>query len=253
MTSVLASYRPEIVFHLAAHADAAESPAQMEEALAVNTLGTARLLEACRAAGTRRVVYACSSKVYGNHPLPNRVSSPADPISSYAIAKQAGWQMCKLYARLTGIEVAAVRPSFVYGPRQNWNLVRYVEDCARRGVPVRLQGGRQTRDPLYVSDAVAALAAAGVSAKAPGLAIPAGGGTEWTVRGMTQQILDLLGSGVGIEEEAVTMRPAEIWRMYTDNNEARLLLDWTPRYSFGDGLARFLQPISPARTIAMIA
>ena len=76
---------------------------------------------------------------------------PLQPLSSYAIAKVAGWEFCKQYSRLYGLSCVSLRPTMIYGPRQSFNLVTFVAKSILEGAPqVLLDGGSQTRDPLFV-------------------------------------------------------------------------------------------------------
>ena len=232
----LRDFKPETVYHLAADVDASESFGHMTKCLESNAIGTANVLEAAHGGGAELVVYGDSSKVYGNGPVPYRESQPEAPICSYAVGKCAGWQLCRLVRSLTGMAVSSLRPTFVYGPRQNPNLITYVEKCARLGQPVRLMGGSQTRDLLYVGDAVRAFIATATEHAAWGRAIPIGGGCEITVARLCRKILELLDSRVAIIADAQKPRQTEIWRSYCDNAEARELLGWSPEVSLTQGL-----------------
>jgi UDP-glucose 4-epimerase len=234
----LSEFRPDTVFHLAAKPDAAEEFEHMEEALGVNTLGTLHVLEASKLAGVRDFVFAGSSKVYGNHEIPTRSNTPVDPVSSYAIGKYAGWQLCKLYGLTGSMRVTGIQPAFVYGPRQNWNLLSYVADCVAKNKPVHLMGGKQTRDPLFIDDAVDAFLAARKSPRTAGLCIPVGGGCEIAVSELSRAVLDVLGSSLPVVCGAQEPRPTEIWRNFTDNSEATVLFDWRPRVGLAEGLRR---------------
>ncbi len=242
IAGAIRGFRPEVVFHLAADRDAGETFSHMSTALAANAVGTANVLEAASAAGASVFVYADSCKVYGNGPVPYRASQPEAPICSYAIGKAAGWQLCRLSSALTGLSVVSVRATWVYGPRQNPNLITHVRDCIRENRPVRLLGGSQTRDLLYVDDAVAAFLSAAASPAARGRVFPIGGGAEFTVLEIARRVACTLSSPIEIVSGEEPPRLTEIWRMYTDNREARELLGWSPQVPLDDGLARALLP-----------
>ena len=70
--------------------------------------------------------------------------------------------------------------------------------------------------------------------------MPIGGGNEITVANLSQIVLDVLGCQAPIEIGAEPPRPTEIWRNYTDNVEATLLLNWKPRVTLIEGLRRTL-------------
>jgi nucleoside-diphosphate-sugar epimerase len=236
MALALSTARPTIIFHLAAEPDLGESFDQIATRLKTNTFGVLNALEGGIEAGCGRFVLADSCKVYGNQPIPHTAAQHPMPISSYAISKAAAWQLAHVVALQHRLELVSLRLTFVYGARQNWNLLRYVERCALEGGPVLLQGGSQTRDPVYVGDAVSALLAAGVSPNAPGSAIPIGGGVEMTVHDMCAKTLGVLDARLPIVVNAVSMRETEVFRSYSDNRDALRLLGWRPRCTFDDGL-----------------
>jgi UDP-glucose 4-epimerase len=245
LAGILKEFRPEAVFHLAGDVDAEEDFAQMVRSVEANTIGTVRVLEASARAGAGVLVYADSCKVYGNGPVPYRLAQPEAPVCSYAIAKSAGWQLCRLVSQATGMAVCGLRSTSVYGPRQNPNLITHVRDCVRRGVPVRLLGGSQTRDLLFVDDAVRAFAAAATRPAARGLAIPIGGGRELSVAEICRKIIGLMGSDIEVAAGANPPRLTEVWRTYCDNAEAKDLLEWSPAVSLEQGLSRVLADALP--------
>jgi UDP-glucose 4-epimerase len=242
LCATLAAFRPETVFHLAADVDAPESFEHMRASLAGNAMGTAHVLEAAANAGAETLVYADSCKVYGNGPTPYREAQPDAPLCSYAMGKAAGWRLCQLASSMTGMAVCSLRSTSAYGPRQNPNLITHVRDCARRGVPVRLMGGSQTRDMLYVDDLVRAFAAAAAEPAAWGHAIPVGGGVERTVVEICREVVNALGASIEVIADAQEPRLTEIWRSYSDNAEAAELLGWSPEVGLREGLSRTLEP-----------
>jgi nucleoside-diphosphate-sugar epimerase len=238
--AALGEFKPEVVFHLAADIDAGETFTHMAASLESNAIGTANVLEAASSAGSAVFVYADSCKVYGNGPVPYRQAQPEAPICSYAVAKAAGWQLCRLVGTLTGMAVCGLRSTFTYGPRQNPNLITHARDCVARGVPVRLLGGSQTRDLLYVDDAVRAYVAAATQPAARGCSVPIGGGRELSVVEICREVVSLMGSRIEVIAGAQQPRLTEIWRSYCDNAEAKDLLGWSPAVSLSEGLSRTL-------------
>ncbi len=149
---------PEAVIHLAAMAGvrpSIERPALYAE---VNLGGTLNLLDASRAAGVRRILFASSSSVYGNSPtVPFAESDPVDtPISPYAATKKGGELLCHTWHHLYGISIACLRFFTVYGPRQRPDLA--IHKFARmlsRGEPLPIYGdGSTSRDYTYVDDII---------------------------------------------------------------------------------------------------
>lgn len=236
MSDLFADFRPEIVFHLACHPDGKENFRQVRDSIVVNTLGVATVLEAAREAGSSAFILADSVKVFGNGGAPARLDSVVDPECSYAIAKASAWQLCRLYSHMCGIRVLGIRPTFVYGPRQNWNLISYVEKCIDANEPVRLQGGSQTRDLLYVTDAVEAFIRAALSG-ASGVSIPVGSGKEMTIREICEAALLAAGSNLPVDVAAEPPRLTEIWRSYCDNEDVDRIFGWRPSITLAEGLA----------------
>ena len=144
--------------------------------------------------------------------------------------------MCQLASSFSGLQVCSLRPTFVYGPKQNYNLISYVQDCLRKGQPILLQGGSQTRDLLYVDDAVSAFTAVLTSPNAWGHAIPVGSGNSLSVTDLCRVILGVLGAEAEIVPDAQLPRLTEIWQVECDNSDAQALLGWSRETSLEDGL-----------------
>ncbi len=236
-------FGPEILYHFAAHPDGAESHAQASAAVDVNLNGTVNLLEAFSRCGGRLFVYGDSSKVYGNGPLPHREENPIQPTSSYAVAKAAGWEMCRLYERLHDFDVVSFRPTMIYGPGQTFNLISFVvESVLEDKSEIPLMGGSQTRDPLYITDAINAfLSLAREERAAAGRVINIGGGRELTVHQLAREVVRMMGANTKLVIQPREARPTEIWRSYCDNREAEDILGWRPQVSLQDGLRLTIQ------------
>lgn len=151
------------VVHLAAIPSvprSVEDPVRCNE---VGVSGTLLLLEAARALGVRRFVYAGSSSVYGDQPeLPKRESMAPRPKSPYALSKLAGETYCTLFAELYGLSTVTLRYFNVFGPRQNPDshyaavIPRFVR-AALTGEPPHVHGdGGQTRDFTFIENVVEA-------------------------------------------------------------------------------------------------
>jgi UDP-glucose 4-epimerase len=241
LISALTSFGPETVYHLAAEADCAESLEHVRACIENNTSGTINVLDAAIQARAELFVYADSSKVYGNGPVPFCSSQAEDPVCSYAIAKSAAWRLCKLIAEREQIRVVSLRPTFVYGPRQNFNFITYVERAVLAGQPIRIQGGKQTRDLLYIQDAVRCFSSILNSQDVWGKAIPIGSGTEISIADLCKEILMVLDSDAEVMINGLPPRSTEMWRSYTDNSQIQELTGWSPKVSLQEGLTKTLQ------------
>jgi len=238
----LSDSRPEVVYFLAGHPDAAESLQQAERCVQVNVLGLLQVLEGAVLAGAKLVVIGDSSKIYGNRPVPYRDDTPPDPRSSYSISKVAGWEHAKLYARLHGLAVVSIRPTLIYGPGQGHNLISAVAGSALRSKQeIRLAGGSQTRAPLYIDDAIDALVRVGeVGHTLSGAVINLGGLEERSVLDIARMTVEATGTDVVVAEDATQIRATETQRSACDNEAAKRLLGWEPRTTLHEGLKKTL-------------
>lgn len=252
---VIAGFSPEVVFHFAGSPDAAENYRQAEAAVQNNLMGTLNALEAFRLCRGRLFVYGDSCKVYGDCAEPYRERSPARPASSYAISKMAGWEFCKFYGRLYGIATTSVRPTLIYGPRQKYNVISYVIDSVIGGKPeVRLDGGAQTRTPLYIDDAIRAfLAVIKCDGNLSERVINIGGREELSVAELARIIVELMGREIPVVSIAMRARPTEMWRSFCDNREARRMIGWQPQTDLRAGLLRTIESIKNDRLKLIMA
>ncbi|MDG4882726.1 NAD-dependent epimerase/dehydratase family protein [Mesorhizobium sp. WSM4884] len=178
LASTLAPARA--IFHLAAQTAVTTSLLDPAEDLDINLKGTFNVLEAARQASTP-VVFASTNKVYGSLPQVavrevNDRYEPADDAirangvdetigldfcTPYGCSKGAADQYVLDYAKSYGLPTAVLRMSCIYGPRQfgteDQGWVAHFLLSALSGRPITIYGdGKQVRDILHVSDAVAA-------------------------------------------------------------------------------------------------
>ena len=161
------------VIHLAARTSVPESVVDPLGYHETNTVGTLRVLEACRRASTP-VVFASSSSVYGDGAvLPAHEGLPTRPVSPYAASKAAAEAYTSAYAGSLGVPVLNFRFFNVYGPFQSPDhpyaaVIPALIDAALRGRPAQIHGdGRQSRDFTFVGSVVRLLTHAAVH-HAPG-------------------------------------------------------------------------------------
>jgi UDP-glucose 4-epimerase len=232
MRAVFDQARPDVVFHMAAQIDVRRSVADPSTDAHVNVGGTAAVLEAARLAGAWRVVLASTASVYGD---PRAVRTPEDapvaPLSPYGASKAAAETYMSLFRRLHGISTLSLRMSNVYGPRQDPHgdsgVVAIFSAAACEGRAATIYGdGRQTRDYLYVRDAVSAFLAAARSDAEGVLNISTG---------IETTLLELART-VGVQAVFARGRAGEIKRSCLDPGHAARSLGWRPAVPLAEGL-----------------
>jgi len=150
--------KPQLVLHLAAQPGvrySLENPAAYVQA---NVVGFANLLECCRHAPPRHLVFASSSSVYGANPkLPWSEADNVDhPISLYAATKKSNELMAHVYHHLHGLQITGLRYFTVYGPWGRPDMSPLVFARALiEGRPIQVfNHGDMQRDFTYVDDVV---------------------------------------------------------------------------------------------------
>jgi nucleoside-diphosphate-sugar epimerase len=215
--------------------------------------GTATVLDACRAAGVRRLVYVSSAEVYGR-PARNPVAedAPTNPLSPYGAAKLGAEALVRAFCPAVGIAAVVLRPFSVYGPRSpRESLVgRLLAQPPQDGV-VRLASLRPVRDYVHVRDLAAAVAASVERAAETPSASAApvynvGSGVGTSVEQLAALVFETAGRDARVEEAAVSDRPrgADVTELVADRSRAQAELGWAPAVSLRDGLADALAAAS---------
>ncbi len=203
-----------------------------------NVYGTQRLLEACREAKPKKLVYASSSSVYGDtDEMPMKESGPTRPISPYGVTKLAAEHLMWLYYRSYGLPTVSLRYFTVYGPRQRPDMAfnRFITAVAQ-GDEILLYGdGEQTRDFTYVDDIVAANLAAAES-DAGGELFNIGGGSRISVNEVIASIGDILGREPRVRR--LDVQRGDVRHTAADTTRAQRLLGYDPAVTLREGLGR---------------
>jgi UDP-glucose 4-epimerase len=232
--------RPELIFHLAAQNDIHASVASPAADAQANVAGTVNVLEAARAVGARVVFCSTGGALYGKDaPIPSLEDVLPLPESPFGVAKYCAEQYVVLYNRLHGCTHAILRLASVYGPRQDMAGETGViaAFCARvlaEERPVVYGDGTQTRDYVYISDAVAALLAAADQGR-PGI-WNFGTGNETSVLRLAELIGETAGRAV--EPQFAPGRPGDMQRSALAADRARRDLGWKPTVVLADGVPR---------------
>jgi nucleoside-diphosphate-sugar epimerase len=233
--------RADWVFHLAGQPGVRDSwGPSFEEYVHNNVMATQRFLDVLAQHVPKRLVYASSSSIYGDAPLPMDEGTPPRPLSPYGVTKLAAEHLVHAYGKSFGIPETSLRFFSVYGPRQRPDMAfhRFIAS-ATRGETIHVYGdGTQTRDFTYVDDVVRACLLAARIGRA-GEAINVGGGASISVNAAIDHIGALLGHPVRVERTGRQRGDAAHTRASTAR--ARNLLGWEALVPWTEGLRRQLE------------
>jgi UDP-N-acetylglucosamine 4-epimerase len=240
----------QVVLHQAALGSVPRSIENPVRSHDVNVNGFLAVLQAARAAGVRRVVYASSSSVYGDHPgLPKREEATGRALSPYAASKQCDEAYASAFGSCYGLEIVGLRYFNVFGPRQDPQgpyaavMPRWFAALVR-GEPVEIYGdGETSRDFCYVANVVQANLLAAVTARPEALGhvynVAQGGRT--TLNELFALIRDRVAAfhpeAAGRKPVYRDFRPGDVRHSLADLGKATALLGYRPTHSVAEGLA----------------
>jgi UDP-glucose 4-epimerase len=231
----------DCVYHLAARVSVPESIIYPREYNAVNVNGTVSLMEAMRDVGVKRVVFISSGAVYGNQEeQPVKETAVPNPRSPYAVSKLAGEFYIKTIGDLWGIETVSLRVFNAYGPGQHLPashppvIPNFLRQAIHNGTLVIHSQGIQTRDYVYLDDAISAMMAAATAPNINNMVINIGSGTETEVRDLMRLVLQTTHSKAEVMYNPRT--DPGVSRMKADIRLAKEKLGYNPRISLEDGL-----------------
>jgi UDP-glucose 4-epimerase len=192
----------------------------------------------------RKVVFASTGSVYGpvdEARLPIRESQPQRPVSMHGVTKKAAADYLAAYRELYGIDFTALALSSVYGPRQTHGPVAAFASSLVAGRAPTMHGdGLQTRDFLYVDDAVDALVRA--AERGSGLLVNVGTGRETCIAEVFTVIAEQVGTP-DAQPFAGDPRPGELRRVALDAGRAKIHLGWAAWTVLDEGLIDTLRSL----------
>ena len=259
MTDLFAAHRFSYVVHLAAQAGVRHSLVDPYAYADANLLGFVNVLEGCRHAGCRHLVYASSSSVYGaNARVPFRTADNVDhPLSLYGASKKANELMAHAYAHLFALPATGLRFFTVYGPWGRPDMAMWLfAEAIMDGRPIKLfNQGRMRRDFTYVDDVAEAVVRLVTLPATPNPAWsgetpdPASSGAPWRVYNIgnsrpveVTEVVRLIEEGLGKRavREMLPMQPGDVAETCADVSELERAIGFRPKMPIAEGVGRFL-------------
>ena len=253
MASLFADYGFDIVINLGAQAGVRYSIEKPHEYVDSNLVGFVNILEGCRHAKVKHLVYASSSSVYGmNIKQPFSTKDRVDfPISLYAATKKSNELMAHTYSHLYNIPTTGLRFFTVYGPYGRPDMAYFSftkKILAGEQIDV-YNNGEMQRDFTYIDDIVEGIVriidkvpapqrGAATTATAPYQIYNIGNNQPVTLRRFITAIEDACGKKA--KENLLPMQPGDVPATYADIDELTADIDFIPQTSIEDGIAKFV-------------
>lgn len=255
LDQIVASFRPETVFHLAAMHFIPDCDADPLRCLQVNVEGTRAVLKATAAlAHPAAVVLASSAAVYAPGDGPHQEEDPLGAIDVYGYSKRWAEELACSFGMRTGRGVGIARLFNVFGPGEtNPHFIPSLICQLQAGQAVHLGNLSSKRDYVFVDDVSDALVRlAGYCSKGESVIVNVGSGKAYNGQEVVQT---LAGISVGSASSALTVDPSRIRRvdrpsLLANYDLANKVLGWTPRISLQDGLqAAWGRPVGDGVTM----
>lgn len=208
-----------------------------------NVTGTLNLFEASKVNQVRKVIYASSSSVYGDHPaLPKVEGIEGNILSPYALTKKINEFHGKLYWEVFKLPTIGLRYFNVFGRRQNPEgeyaavIPRFIKQVMNNESPIVFGDGEQSRDFTYIDNVIQANINACFYSKEEtfGKAYNIAFGKRVTINELFKSIAENLSSNLSLAY--TSERQGDIKHSLADISNAQQAFRYYPKIDFNSGL-----------------
>ena len=232
----------DTVFHLAALIAIPFSYVAPDSYVDTNIKGTLNICQACRDAGTDRLMVTSTSEVYGTALyVPIDEKHPRQPQSPYSATKIGADAIALSFHNAFDLPVSIVRPFNTYGPRQSARAIipTIIGQIAKGERVIKVGDLTPTRDFNFVTDTAAGFIAIARSQETVGREINIATGREVSMADTFATIAKVMGADVEWVTDPERLRPSksEVFRLCGDNTLIKSLTGWRPRVSLEEGIA----------------
>jgi len=213
------------------------------------------VLEWARKNGAKKVLYASTSSLYGNNPLPLVETQHVTPINHYSVTKGA-YEHCsscynKVYPKM---DIIGFRFMSVYGPNEEAkgiyaNLIsQFCWDIARGLSPIIYGDGTQTRDFTNVRDVVQGLTLAIQTTKKLGAAVfNIGTGRATSINEIVVALNKAFGRKIEATKIPNPVKENYVMGQYADITKIVKTLGYKPTIKLEDGIVDQVKNLRPER------
>lgn len=242
----------DYVFHEAAQVDVNESVRDPSKTYRANVLGTLNVLNSSVKNGVKKIIFASSCAIYGDQKIPLKEASKLNPQNPYSVSKIIAESLVKVFCRKQRLKGVILRYFNVYGPKQSVTsqyaaVIPAFITRALNGKDLLVYGdGRQTRDFVFVEDAVDANILAMKNKKADGRVFNVGYGRSTSINDLAKRTIGLTGSRSKIGHSKP--RPTDIKHSLADISSARKILNYKPKFDIDRGLEETIRWFKSLKT-----
>lgn len=240
----------DMLFHLAALISIPYSYMSPLNFVNTNIKGTLNVLEAVKKNRIKHLVHTSTSEVYGT--AKSRFIDEAHVINShspYAATKSAADQLVSSYCRSYNTPATIIRPFNTFGPRQSLravipNIVYQINKSKnKKKIFLKLGNVNSRRDFTYIDDTVNAFVKCINNKKIFNETINLGTGYNFSINETIEFLQEIAQSKLVIISEKKRIRPkkSEVDVLISNNNKAKQILKWKPRYSGKKGFVNALK------------
>lgn len=236
LAKVVASFKPDLIYHLAAQKNVRTSLENPVFDAQVNVLGSLNVLQAALENKVSKFIFISTGGIYGDTAnLPTNEQGAEQPLSPYILNKLTFEKYLAILAK-DKLEYVILRPANVYGPRQDPHgeagVISIFINQALADQVLKINGdGQQTRDFVYVADVVQACLKA-LTAKPDIYNI--GTGQETSLLNLIAAIKVVVKKEIKTKHQAAII--GEVQRSVLDASKAQAKLNWQPEYDLSKGL-----------------
>jgi GDP-4-dehydro-6-deoxy-D-mannose reductase len=246
---VLEKTQPDVIFHLASHANVRAGFEVPSAVLQNNIFGTVNLFEAVRLAKQNPIIQLCStSEVYGQvRPVdvPITEDCPLRPVSPYAVSKTTQDLLGFSYFQCYGLQIVRTRMFAYLNPRRaDLFASSFARQVARieAGLQEELLHGNldSTRTLIDVRDAMSSYWAAAAFCEA-GEVYNIGGNTVITVGQFLEELCRKARKTIRTRQDPTLLRPADVTLQIPCINKFKKATGWEAEYTFQESVDFLLE------------
>ena len=241
-TLVESSKEFDVVIHLAAKIDVAESVINPKDTMNVNVNGTENILKCCVENKIKKIIFASSAAVYGEQENIITEETKTNPLSPYGESKLVAEEKIKKYCNENNLNAIIFRMFNVYGSgqtKQYAGVITKFSDNILQNISLTIYGdGKQTRDFISINDIVEAYryVLENIQEKKC-ITYNLGTGVATSITQLAKLMLEIFKKN--LEINYVEQKKGDIKHSVADISLIKRELGFVPKTKLKDGLANF--------------